>query len=55
MGRFLMNMRMASGGYPWTVITVDTRDQYMAALEQASVGKNIRPFSEFLAGLVRKS
>jgi Fic family protein len=55
MGRFLMNLMMASGGYPWTVITVDTRDQYMAALEQASVGKNIRPFSEFLAGLVRKS
>jgi len=54
-GRFLMNMMMASGGYPWTVITVDTRDQYMAALEQASVGKNIKPFSEFLAGLVRKS
>jgi len=55
MGRFLMNLMMASGGYPWTVITVDTRDQYMAALEQASVGKNIRLFSEFLAGLVRKS
>jgi hypothetical protein len=55
MGRFLMNLMMASGGYPWTVITVDTRDQYMAALEQASVGKNIQPFSEFLAGLVGKS
>ena len=55
MGRFLMNMMMASGGYPWTVITVDTRDQYMAALEQASVGKNIKPFSEFLAELVRNS
>lgn len=54
-GRFLMNLMMASGGYPWTVITVDTRDQYMAALEQASVGKNIKPFLEFLAGLVRKS
>lgn len=49
MGRFLMNVMMASGGYPWTVITVDDRDQYMAALEQASVHKNIRPFTEFLA------
>ncbi len=55
MGRFLMNTMMASGGYPWTVVTVDTRDQYMAALEQASVGKNIKPFSEFLAGLVKIS
>ena len=49
MGRFLMNVMMASGGYPWTVITVDGRDEYMAALEQASVHKNIKPFSEFLA------
>ncbi len=49
MGRFLMNVMMASGGYPWTVITVDGRDQYMAALEQASVHKNIKPFTKFLA------
>lgn len=49
MGRFLMNVMMASGGYPWTVITVDGRDKYMAALEQASVHKNIKPFTEFLA------
>ncbi len=48
-GRFLMNVMMASGGYPWTVITVDGRDEYMAALEQASVHKNIKPFTEFLA------
>lgn len=53
MGRFLMNTMMASGGYPWTVITVDTRDQYMAALEQASVNKNIKPFVEFLGELMR--
>ena len=51
-GRFLMNTMMAAGGYPWTVITVDTRDQYMFALEQASVGKNIKPFSEFLAASI---
>lgn len=50
-GRFLMNTMLASGGYPWTVITVDRRDDYMAALEQASVNNSIKPFAAFLAGL----
>jgi len=52
MGRFLMNLMLASGGYPWTVIPLEQRDAYMAALEEASVGQNIGPFAEFLAGLV---
>lgn len=49
-GRFLMNTMLASGGYPWTVTTVDRRDDYMAALEEASVNNNIKPFAAFLAG-----
>lgn len=53
MGRFLMNTMLASGGYPWTVIPVDERDEYMAALEQASVGQDINRFAAFLARLVR--
>jgi len=52
MGRFLMSSMLASGGYPWTVIPVNQRDAYMAALEKASVGQNILPFTEFLARLV---
>jgi hypothetical protein len=52
MGRFLMNLMLASGGYPWTVVPVERRDAYMAALEDASVGQNIVPFAKFLAGLV---
>lgn len=52
MGRFLMNVMMASGGYPWTIIPVERRDDYMAALEAASVGQEIRPFAEFIGGLV---
>ncbi len=52
MGRFLMNAMLASGGYPWTVIPVERRDNYMQALEEASVNGNIVPFTEFLAGLV---
>ena len=54
MGRFLMNAMLASGGYPWTVIPLETRNDYMATLEEASVRKNIEPFSRFLSGLVRK-
>ena len=53
-GRFLMNVMMASGGYPWTVIPVGERNAYMNALEKASVGEDIVPFADFLAGLVRK-
>ncbi len=52
MGRFLMNAMMAAGGYPWTIIPVERRTEYMASLEAASVGQNITPFTEFLARVV---
>jgi hypothetical protein len=52
--RFLMNVMLASGGYPWTVIPVGDRNVYVEALEKASVGEDIVPFADFLAGLVRK-
>ena len=52
MGRFLMNVMLAAGGYPWTVIPVEQRNAYMAALESASVQNDISPFTEFLGMLV---
>lgn len=52
-GRFLMNLMLAAGGYPWTVIPVERRDDYMAALEAASTGQDIAPFAAFLGGLVQ--
>jgi Fic family protein len=55
MGRFLMNAMLASGGYPWTVIPVHARNEYMAALEAASVDQNIFPFAEFLARWVDRA
>lgn len=54
MGRFLMNVMLASGGYPWLVVPLERRNDYMAALESASVGGDIKPFAKFLAGLVGK-
>jgi Fic family protein len=55
MGRFLMNLMLASGGYPWTVVPLEQRDTYMAALEEASVRQDIGPFADFIASLVEAS
>jgi hypothetical protein len=52
-GRFLMNLMLASGGFPWTVVPVQQRVSYMAALEAASVEQNITPFTRFLGMLVQ--
>jgi hypothetical protein len=53
MGRFLMNAMLASGGYPWTIIRVDWRDRYMAALDAASARGDIGPFAQLLADAVQ--
>ncbi len=47
--RFLMNALLAGGGYPWTVIRVDDRAEYLATLETASVESDVRPFARFVA------
>ena len=52
MCRILMSVRIAVGGYPWMVIPLERRNDYMAALESASVDGDIGPFTGFLAGLV---
>ncbi len=54
MGRFLMNVMLASGGYPWTVIPVEKRQEYMKTLEQASIDQDISAFSKFVAYLVNE-
>ena len=55
MARFLMNTMLASGGYPWTVVRVEDRTAYLAALELASVNTNIEPFANFISERVRWS
>lgn len=51
-GRFLMNVMLAAGGYPWTVTPVERRNDYMEALETASAGQDIIPFTQFIGQLV---
>ena len=53
MARFVMNVLLASGGYPWTVIRVNDRDGYLAALDVASINQDMEPFARFLAERVR--
>ena len=50
LARFLMNAMLASGGYPWTTVRVEDRHTYMSALETASVGGDVTPFAELIAG-----
>jgi hypothetical protein len=54
-GRFLMNVMLAAGGYPWTVIPLEKRNDYMDALEIGSLEQNIEPFAIFLGRLVSES
>ena len=54
-GRLLMNLMLTAAGYPWTIVPVERREAYMTALEAASVGREIGPFTDFLAALVADS
>jgi len=46
--RFLMNALFASGGYPWTVVRVDNRNQYISILENTHLEFDLLPFSRFI-------
>lgn len=51
-GRFLMNAMLSSGGYGWVVIPMQRREEYMLALEQASINNDITPFASFIKSLM---
>lgn len=48
-----MNVMLAAAGHPWTVIRVENRGAYMAALEAASVQQDIVPFTKFMADALK--
>lgn len=54
MGRFILNAMLASGGYPWTVVPLNKRQEYMSALEKASVRGDISDFTGLVAELVAR-
>lgn len=49
-----MNSQLVTTGYPWVVVPVERRDEYMASLEKASVEEDIEPFVKFIFSLIGK-
>lgn len=52
MARFLLNAMLVAGGFPWTIIPVARRDEYMAALDAASARDDIAPFAQFIVSCI---
>lgn len=54
LARFIFNAMLLTGGYVWTIVPLEQRKPYMAALEQASSYGNVTPLAKFFADLVRQ-
>ena len=52
LARFILNLMLARGGWPWTIVTMAVCSEYMEALEKASVESDIRPFARLINRLV---
>lgn len=53
--RLLMNLILMRNGYPVTVIKNENREEYMKALEKASISNDIEDFINIVAEAVEKS
>ena len=47
--RFLMNLMLVHGGYNWTVIRVEKRTDYLAALEKITIQNDISDFVKVIS------
>lgn len=54
LARFIFNAMLLTGGYVWTIVPLEQRKAYMAALEQASSFGEIQPLAKFFADLLRE-
>ncbi|MBQ6071630.1 MAG: hypothetical protein IKQ75_07490 [Bacteroidales bacterium] len=48
-----MNSQLVTAGYPWMVIPEEHWDEYMAALEKASVGEAVEWLVRFIGSLMK--
>ncbi|MDP4143337.1 MAG: Fic family protein [Bacillota bacterium] len=53
--RLLMNLILMRNGYPLTVVKTENRDEYMKALEKASIGGKLDDFIYIIKDAVDKS
>lgn len=50
-----MNLILMRNGYPMTVIRMEDRNEYMSALEKASVGNDLSDFVKIVENAVNRS
>lgn len=55
LARFLMNLMLVSAGYPWTIIHVTDRAEYMKSLDTVAADNDIKPFTEFIVRQMKRS
>ena len=53
MARFIMNVMLTTGGYPWTIVPVESRNRYMTTLEKASTENDISEFAALISELIK--
>jgi Fic family protein len=51
LARLMMNVLLVEGGFPWTVIPLVQRREYMESLEVASMQDDIRPLASLISSL----